>query len=235
MSDGFFEALETLKALEPPPDHIIVEASGVADVHNLAQYGHGQGLQLAGIVVLADAETIRQKANDKYVAQTVRRQLQAADIIVLNKTDLCSPEQLAGTARWLAELAPNTPLIQTSRGRVPLSILLSIRPGRRPGGHLQHQDHEQYTSWSWQASYPITRHQLEQFLHHLPDSTIRAKGLFASTTGDTLELQAVGGRREIYQRPEARADCELVAIGLSGFMQPQALDRLASRFLSTPS
>ena len=42
--DGFHEALETVAAAEP--DHIIVEASGVADVANIAQFGHGPNLVL---------------------------------------------------------------------------------------------------------------------------------------------------------------------------------------------
>ena len=69
-------------------DQVVVEASGVADIANLAQYGYAPGLQLDGVLVIADAESVVTKANDKYVASTVRRQLQAADLIILNKTDL---------------------------------------------------------------------------------------------------------------------------------------------------
>ena len=75
MSAGFDEALESLLSRQPPPDRIIVEASGVADVVSLAQYGHHPGLSLDGIIVLADAETVRAKARDKYVDKTVLRQL----------------------------------------------------------------------------------------------------------------------------------------------------------------
>jgi len=75
LSDGFFESVEALQQLSPPPDHIVVEASGVADVAQLCQYGSLPGLHLAGVMVVADAETVRAKADDKYVAQTVRRQL----------------------------------------------------------------------------------------------------------------------------------------------------------------
>ena len=92
--DGFHEAVDQLCHLQPPPDHIIVEASGVADVSNLAQYGYGPNLALDGVLVLADAETVQEKADDKYVSTTVRRQLTAADIIILIKIDLVSVETL---------------------------------------------------------------------------------------------------------------------------------------------
>ena len=94
ISDGFYEAIEQLIATEPTPDHIVVEASGVADVQNLSQYGYGHALKLDGILVVADAETVQQKAVDKYVAETVKRQLRCADIVSLNKVDLIDDKAL---------------------------------------------------------------------------------------------------------------------------------------------
>lgn len=228
LSDGFFEAIESLQQLQPPPDQIIVEASGVADVQNLAQYGYGHGLQLAGVVVVADAETVRQKANDKFVAQTVRRQLKAADLIVLNKIDLCGKQQLEGLVCWLDDIAPDTPVVKTSRGRVPLSVLLSINPGQHQDAPHGHYEHERYTSWSWQAQKTISTKQLEQFLQQLPASVIRAKGLFASDSTGTLEVQVVGPRKDIYTHPEQpRRVCEVVAIGLVEQLDVALLDQLA--------
>ena len=63
------------------------------------------GLAIDGVVVLADAETVRQRAADRYMGDTVRGQLADADLIVLNKIDLATPEQVAAATRWLAEVA----------------------------------------------------------------------------------------------------------------------------------
>ena len=44
--------------------------------------------RLDATVVLADAETVRERAADRYLGDTVTRQLAEADIVVLNKADL---------------------------------------------------------------------------------------------------------------------------------------------------
>ena len=78
LADGFHEALETLLLRDPTPDHILVEASGVADVHSLAQYGHHPELSLSGVLVVVDSETVRDKSKDPYVGRTITRHIEAA-------------------------------------------------------------------------------------------------------------------------------------------------------------
>src|SRR4051794_19414238 len=59
LANGFLTALTQLRNRAEPPEHIIVEASGVADPLKIAQYGHTPGFRLESIIVLADAETVR--------------------------------------------------------------------------------------------------------------------------------------------------------------------------------
>ena len=40
LTDGFDAAIDSLMSANPRPQHIVIEASGVADVHSLAQYGN---------------------------------------------------------------------------------------------------------------------------------------------------------------------------------------------------
>jgi len=233
LSDGYFDAIESLLARQPAPDHIIVEASGVANVHNLAQYGYGKDLRLAGVVVVADAETVEQKANDKYVAQTVRRQLQAADLIVLNKIDLCSADQVTQVATWLADIAPGVPVVRATGGVVPPAVLLSLQPDEEQH-RTQLQGHEHYASWSYRSQATLQPEQLQQFMQQLPASVIRAKGIFQLVDGTVLELQVVGQRRELAQRApvtQAQAVSQCVAIGLEQDFRPSQLGALADQLL----
>ena len=93
MAGGLDEALARVLALQPAPQWIVIEASGVSDPGRIAQVGMADPLlQLEGVVVLVDAGAIRETAADPLLADTVLRQLRAADLLVLNKTDLVAPD-----------------------------------------------------------------------------------------------------------------------------------------------
>ena len=87
-SDGTAAALARILSRAGEFDHILIEASGVAEPGKIAQNAHGFRLPLEGVIVLADAEQIRAQAANRYVGDVVRRQLRQADLIVLNKVDL---------------------------------------------------------------------------------------------------------------------------------------------------
>src|SRR5207344_1906043 len=91
-----------LALLERPQrfDHIVVEASGVADPGRIADLAVlDPRLVRDGVIVVVDAETVRQRAEDRRVGDTIARQLAAADLLVLNKIDLA--HDLPALRAWL--------------------------------------------------------------------------------------------------------------------------------------
>ncbi len=255
LSDGFDEAIANLLASTTLPEHIVVEASGVADVHSLAQYGNTPGLALDAVVVVADALTVRQKANDKYVAQTVRRQLAAADLLLLNKVDLVSAEQLESLRAWLTPLCNSAPIIPTEFCVLPEALLLGERhtrelkkvevkkPMQAPpiAQHSvveqEHNHAETYSTWHYQTDDLVERASIERFLQALPKSVIRGKGFFAtldSTQGHTeiIEWHQVGKQQRLTAvQKEAQQKTTLVAIGLAQELNATELNALAARHL----
>jgi G3E family GTPase len=127
--NGFTSAIGRIRDRAGDFDHVVIEASGVADPGKIAQYGQMYELPLDGIILVVDAELIRTQASNKYVGDTVLRQLSQADLIVLNKTDLVSAGDLASLRTWLADQTPGTPLIETVHSEVPIDVLLGV-PGR---------------------------------------------------------------------------------------------------------
>ena len=232
LTDGFVEAIDTLLAKRPRPEHIIVEASGVADVANLAQYGYSPELQLDGVLVLADAESVVKKADDKYVASTVRRQLQAADIIILNKTDLLTDVQLQDRRDWLARTFPDPTIIETTYGNVPLSLLMDVHGGNKLPTS-EHTDHEHYSSWSFQSEAAVTAEGLRKFADALPAVVIRAKGIARLTDGSHQVLQVVGQRKSLDAIESDQAITQIVTIGLSRQFDADYLQGLAESHLGS--
>jgi G3E family GTPase len=230
LSAGFDEAIDQLLARQPPPDRIIVEASGVADVVSLAQYGHHPGLRLDGVIVVADAETVRSKARDKYVATTVTRQLEGADLIILNKTDLIDRTQRSDLLDWLGTLAPETPVIPTSYCQVSKDLLLGF--DHRPREPTRHPGHETYATWYFETKSPLAAESVDGFVTALPPSVLRAKGFFNLTSGKRLLYQRVG-RRDTLESSETTGPTELVMIGLAAELPSDTLDQLAGRLIGT--
>ena len=124
MAGGLDDALARVLALAPLPEWIVIEASGVSDPGRIAQVGLSDPLlQLEGVVVLADAGGIRGAAADPLLADTVQRQLRAADLLVLNKTDLAPASELDALRGWLRTESGGAPIVDAREGRVDLRYL----------------------------------------------------------------------------------------------------------------
>ena len=198
LAGGFILGIDTLLKRDPLPDHIIVEASGVADTRQVAQYGSMPGLVLESVIIVADAELVREKAQDKYVGQTVTQQLNSADILILNKVDLVDDGQRQAVREWLAQVVPHSRIYETQQGVVPLELLLNPETGRaiRPAVHGHEPARQvhagaEFVTWSYVGDAPLQRRPFERFLGELPESVVRAKGF--------LNLQDDPERRTIFQ------------------------------------
>jgi len=106
------------------PEHLLVEASGVADPRPIAEVAilHPE-LTPDATIVLADAAEIRERAADPRLSDTVERQFKAADVVLLNKCDLVDAAARAELRAWLAELAPEAALVETEYAAAPLALL----------------------------------------------------------------------------------------------------------------
>lgn len=125
-------ALIDLPRRTPAPDHVLIEASGVALPGSVARTVSLAGGELAvdAIVVVADAETVRDRAADRYVGETVRMQLDEADLVVVSKLDLISPVESAILGDWLRRKTPKARIVHAGHGELPASIILGSCEGR---------------------------------------------------------------------------------------------------------
>lgn len=110
-------------------DWMIVEGSGVSDPGKIAQIGRAGGVfELASIVTVVDAATVRDMVVDQYVGDVVQRQIGAADLILLNKCDLAPARQQADTRAWLHDLAPRAAIVSTTQAQVDWDLLRGTLP-----------------------------------------------------------------------------------------------------------
>lgn len=219
-------ALRDLQALAPAPDHLLVEASGVAlpeaiaqSVTLLARY------RIDGIVVLADAETVRMHGADRYLAGTIAAQLRAADIVLLNKTDLPSPDALAETRAWLAERCVDARIVETESAAIDLSVLLGARPGRvGAGAGRAHPPHSEHSAVVLTVDGPVDPEKLAERLADSTRDLIRTKGFVEGLDGRIYGVQTVGRRRTVSVAAAPPAEVgKVVCIRYGATVEPAAL------------
>lgn len=219
--DDLAGALRDMAALDPPPDAVIVEASGVAIPGAIAaSLSLLPEVRQDAVVVLADAETVAARARDRYVGDTILRQLADADLVVLSKTDLVA--DLAPVRAFLADTAPRARVVEAARGEVAPDLLLDRPPGAAPVP-TPHAD-ALFDSVVLRPAGPVDARALAQALAEGDHGVVRAKGHVLDHDGDWHLVQVVG-RRWQAQAVAREARQGVVAIGLRGRLDVADLSR----------
>jgi G3E family GTPase len=246
--DGLASALEQVRELNPSPARLVIEASGVSNPSSIAAYAHGHGLHLDGIITVVDAETVRARSNDRYVGDTVRRQIFAADLLILNKTDLIAPTELASLRTWLTSVGDaRRTTINAVQGQVPLDALLGYGPFTSdhadrcndgepltPGASVLSEavsPEDVFVSWSLSTEQPFDQKLLDAVLRAWSPDIVRLKGIVrvAAEPGQPdhrLIVHRVGLRLSFTpDGPWTEGPSTLVAIGLRDLVDTETLDR----------
>ncbi|MEQ1612027.1 MAG: GTP-binding protein, partial [Hyphomicrobiaceae bacterium] len=201
--DDLGAALDLQTRRSSPPDHIVIETSGVAEPARILTYATAwPGIRLDAAVTLVDAETIRARAEDKFVGRVVRRQLAAADFLVINKQDLVTDVDRRDLARWLADQAPTARLVNATHANVDPALLFETgrppRLGNAKNGSSGNQQGAKFSSITVEIPLPIDVAELAEILRHAPSTIHRIKGFVRDrATGQWMLVQCVGNRQSI--------------------------------------
>ncbi|GLQ10842.1 cobalamin biosynthesis protein CobW [Devosia yakushimensis] len=257
VADEFIPTMQALLARPEKFDHIIIETSGLALPQPLIRAFNWPEIKaqvtVDGVVTVADAAALAEGrfAADEAAINRLREademldhetplgelfedQLSAADMVVINKTDLVDAATLANVeANLRAEMRPGTGLIRAHNGHVDIAALLGLGLGseadiaNRPSHHeLEHggetHEHDDFDSFSLRLPAITGKDELLATIEATirEHDVLRLKG-FAAVPGAAarLAIQAVGPRVTAYfDRPwkdgEAR-ETALVVIGES--------------------
>ena len=180
LGDSLLRTVDRLLDSNARPEQFLVEASGVADPKGIADLATlHPGLRRDLTIVLVDAETVRERAADERLRDTVQRQLEAADLLVLNKCDLVSGANLESLETWLAADHAPVPTVRTEASRLPLDVLQSVgeqNPAPTPSSRATHDPASTFTSAVVPFDDPVDETRLTAYLRSLSTSVLRAKG-----------------------------------------------------------
>ena len=107
-------------------DSIIIETTGLADPAPVAQTFFvdediARKTRLDSVVTVVDARHVKQRIEDSHEAVD---QIAFADVLLLNKIDLVSAEELASVRRAIRSINRYAPIHETKNAAVPLSDIL---------------------------------------------------------------------------------------------------------------
>jgi len=210
-------AIMDVSQMQPAPDHIVLEASGVALPGAIANsLSLLNNCSLDGIVVLADAETVKKKSTDKYMGDTILRQLTDADIVLLNKTDLVAPEELSSTHEWLINCSNNASIIETRHSTAPIAaVLQDYERQTAPLDSGALHDVGQFQSQKLAMDEPVDPAVFAEELIVITPGIVRAKGFVRDLNGELKTVQIVGKRFAVSLAP-ADVACGVVVISMRG-------------------
>lgn len=187
--DGLASALEEIAALDPVPEHLVIEVSGVGDPWAVAQWGRTPRYELHGVIVVADPIAIRRWAEDELVGDTVRGQLAVADVVVLSHADDAPADAIRAAQSWLEALVDAPVLAGSERA---LTLVAPAASAHRSGRPHHHHEHE---SWDLEPR-PASRAEVERWLAAAPSAVVRVKGFVDGGDGP-LVAQRFGHRSEV--------------------------------------
>ena len=172
VAEDFLPTLTRLLDRPSPPEHILIETSGLALPKPLVQAFSWPEIRtrttVDGVLTVIDGAAVaagafaddpeavaRQRSSDPALShdnpleEVFSDQLACADLVVLNKADLIEPARLAALTQEIeARLRPGVKLVSTREGRVPAEVALGLAAAAeddlasRPSIHELEAEHD---------------------------------------------------------------------------------------------
>lgn len=220
-------------------DVIVVEASGLAEpaeVIRMILASDNENIVYGGLVEVVDAAEF---SRTRAAHPELDRHVGIADLVVLNKADRIGDEACQDLLGTLTELAPGTPVIPASHGRIDPGLLfdrrvreereeavrqLSFDDLRHDDGHGAGEDHSRhlhaaYDSVEFTSEEPMSPRRLMDFLDSRPDGLYRIKG-YVHFAGDghrqKYAVHAVGSFLRFQPAPWKRGEQRATRLVLIG-------------------
>lgn len=227
VADDFLPTMEMLLARETPPDHIVIETSGLALPQPLVRAFSWPSVKtrvtVDGVVTVLDAAALAegrialdeqaleaQRAADDAldhespVEELFHDQLRCADLVVLNKADLIGKDELETVqSRIAAEVRPAVHVVSSEKGSLPIEVLLGRGSAAEDDMSARHEHHHHHHDGDHEDGDHAHDHDHDHDHHHHHHDDFESH---------VLGLPAFTSIKEV----EARV---LVAMGLKGVLR----------------
>jgi G3E family GTPase len=177
INEGLVDAVYRVLERSDRVDYMVIETTGVADPLPIILTFLGTELRdltrLDSIITMVDAEAF---TPDHFESEAAFKQIAYADVTVLNKTDLVSPEQVETLETYVDTIKAGARILHSQHGQVPLPLILDvgynnpeayadlvqeeIEQTERDHNHGHHHDHHEH------EHHEHEHHEHEHHHHH---------------------------------------------------------------------
>jgi G3E family GTPase len=243
--DDLVESVLTLLERPEPVDHILLEASGVADPGGIfmtfSDCGLREAVRLDGVICVVDAEQVFAHPEYPPLLDLKLRQVGFSDMIILNKVCLAGPQQVEVVRSWLDHHFNRLRIIETNYCDVPGEVLIgsgrfdpcldgdAVQPPEPAREGHNHELSGMFSTRSYENLRPMKLDALREAMRTLPGAVYRVKGFVycVEVPQRRVVLQVVGRRVDLsvhdpWDRRVPRT--QLVAIGAPGAVDECGLD-----------
>lgn len=274
VAEDFIPTIQKLLERKDRPDHIVIETSGLALPQPLVRAFNWPEIStqvtVDGVVTVVDGKAVsdgqfahnvaavdaQRKDDDNLdhetpLSELFEDQIACADMIVINKSDLLTTEDVDKLVSNLrSDSRDGVQVIKTSMGVIPVDVLLGQETAAEGNMSVRHEVHHHHHDEDGEVehhhhdhdefeSFVVTRDEITNpnaFAKQVADvirrhNILRLKG-FAAVADKPMRMtmQAVGPRIETYfDRPftsDETRETRLVVIGLAGLDQVKIAEEL---------
>jgi len=201
---------------------VVIEASGMADPRVIADMLKETKLdryfELANIVSIVEPRSFRALI---HTLPNIIHQVEAADLVLLNKCDLFDEDKLAATEQAVRNIKAEANLVRCTMGKADFQIFGEPGPHAELHGEYAKCRDPRYSAFSIELPHPIAPSVIEAFILENEEAIYRVKGYILSLDGPVYFDYSKAGFSITPEEPKTEYGLAWIVEGSSENIHPQ--------------
>ena len=203
---------------------VVIEASGMADPRVIAdmlkETQLDQHFELANILTIVEPRSFRALI---HTLPNIIHQVEAADLVLLNKSDLFDEDRLAATEQAVRNIKADANLVRCVKGKIDFPVFGNSGSHAELHGEYAKCRDPNYSAFSIELPHPVDPSTIETFILENEEAVYRVKGYILSLEGPVYFDYSKAGFSITPEEPKTKFGLAWIVQGkTAGRIQTQA-------------